>query len=168
MKKLSLLILILPFLGLAQVDSLILKNQTIDEILKNRMPSCFIDVNNNQEIKIINSILEGGNVLYLLNGIPVSYNEIKNLDFNKVESVNELNPEKLTLCKHWDNILVIVTEQPTEYDLAVLDLGYESFLSMQPSAGNFSLSYLQNRNQRYVSVWNQRTLTNPDIYEIAD
>lgn len=154
MKKFLLLILILPFVICAQEDSLSLKNQTID-------------INNNKEVKIIDSILEGGNVLYVLNGAPVSYNEIKTLDFNKILSVNKLNADKLIICKNWDYILAIITEQPTEYDLAVLDVGYESFLSMQPSAGNFSLSYLQNKNQRYVSLWNQRVLTgNPEIYEM--
>lgn len=143
MRKLILLISFLPFVISAQEDSLRMKNHSID-------------INNNKEIKIIDSILEDGNVLYLLNGAPVSYDEIKTLNFNKILSINKLNANKLIICKNWDYILTIITEQSSEYDLAVLDLGYESFLNMQPSVGNFSLSYLQNRNQRYVSLWNQR------------
>ena len=54
-----------------------------------------------------------------------------------------------------------------EYDLAVSDLGYEIFLSMQPSARSYSLNYLQNKNRHYVSVWNQRVISgNPEIYEM--
>ncbi len=55
----------------------------------------------------------------------------------------------------------------TEYDLTVLESGYESFLAMQPSVGTYSLNYLENKNRQYVSVWNQRvTSGNPEIYEM--
>ena len=54
-----------------------------------------------------------------------------------------------------------------EYDLAVLDLGYESFMAMQPSASSYSLNYLENKNKHYVSVWNSRVISgNKDIYEM--
>lgn len=54
-----------------------------------------------------------------------------------------------------------------DYDLTVLDLGYESFLAMQPVAATYSLDYLENKNKHYVSVWNSRAISgNKDIYEM--
>ena len=185
MKKLSLLILILPFLGLAQVDSLILKNQTIDEILKNRMPNGAIVENAVSEIIKINSLnipekQFPGTVCQasvrhypkpniVVNGELVSEEFLRNLDPNNIESVEIVKNGNLSHVNLNGTILIKTKDsnyEPTEYDLAVLDLAYDNFLKMQPSEGTYSLSYLQNRNQRYVSVWNQRTLTNPDIYEI--
>src|SRR5690606_22951435 len=62
---------------------------------------------------------------------------------------------------------VPISIEENEYDLAVLDLGYESFLAMQPSTETYSLSYLRNKNKQYVSVWNSRVTTgNPAIYEM--
>lgn len=61
----------------------------------------------------------------------------------------------------------LLDSKKDEYDLEVLDLGYETYLAMQPSSGTYSLQYLQSRNQNYVSVWNQRVINgNPEIYEM--
>ncbi len=167
MKKLFLLILILPFASWAQVDSL-----SIDEMIANS-PSCLViqsRKNKDLEIAKINSLKD--KKIYVLNGVYVDSEEIKNLSPDNIESVHLLKNNAIG-CRMTDkDVIVIVTRDtninPEEYDLSVLDLGYESFLKMQPSAGNYSLSHLQNRNQHYVSIWNQRVLTgDPKIYEMS-
>lgn len=55
-----------------------------------------------------------------------------------------------------------------EYELIVLDPGYESFLAMQPFKEYHSQQYYENWNQRYVTEWNYRhsqPLRYGDIYE---
>lgn len=186
MKKFLLIILVLPFVGFAQVDSLSLKNQTIDEILKNKIPNGAVVENSAPEIIKIHSLnipekQFPGTVCQasvrnypkpniVVNGELVSEEFLRNLDPNNIESIEVIKNGNLSHINLNGTILIKTKDsdyEPIEYDLAVLDLGYESFLSMQPSAVNFSLSYLQNRNQRYVSLWNQRVTTgNPEIYEM--
>lgn len=109
--------------------------------------------------------------IYVLNGIYVQGEEIENLDPNNIESVQILKTENTVLfCRNPNPVIVITTKDSNyikeEYKLIITDLGYESFLAMQPSAGTFSISYLQNKNKQYVSIWNNRVLTgNPEIYE---
>jgi len=111
---------------------------------------------------------------FVVNGELVSEDFVRNLNPNEIESVTILknannvydhinhNPNGTILIKPKDS-----NYELTEYDLAVSDLGYESFLAMQPSAKTYSLSYLQNKNKQYVSVWNSRVNTgNPAIYEM--
>lgn len=109
--------------------------------------------------------------IYVLNGIYVQGEEIKNLNPNNIESVQILKTENTILfCRNPNPLIVITTKDSNyireEYNLIITDLGYESFLAMQPSAGAYSLSYLQSKNKQYVSIWNNRVLTgNPEIYE---
>lgn len=109
--------------------------------------------------------------IYVLNGIYIQGEEIENLDPNNIESVQILKTENTVLfCRNPNPVIVITTKDSNyikeEYKLIITDLGYESFLAMQPSAGTFSISYLQNKNKQYVSIWNNRVLTgNPEIYE---
>lgn len=165
MKKFLLLILILPFVSWAQEDSL-----SIDEMLENS-PSCLLiqsRKNKDLEVTKINSIREAKNVL---NGVPVSFEKIKNIKSDEIKSVRRLKTNELNFCIDKEYVIVVTTKdsntQPDEFELIVLDIGYDNFLKMQPPARTFTLNYLQNRNQRYVSVWNQRTLTNPEIYDMA-
>lgn len=177
MKKLFLLILILPFVIWAQEDSLKVKNQIIDEILKNKISNGAVVEHSEIEITQIDSIYIPSSFKgtvpsytyrkripepqYIIDGKYVTSEQVRHLNPNNIESVEI---EKTGL---YGTVIIQTKEGLTEYDLAVIDLGYENFLKMQPSAGNFSLSYLQNRNQRYVSLWNQRVLTgNPEIYEM--
>lgn len=44
----------------------------------------------------------------------------------------------------------------TEYELIVLDPGYESFLITQPSKDFYSENYYKSWNNRYVQEWNNR------------
>lgn len=192
MKKFILIVLILPFVSWAQEDSLNLKNQTIDEILKNRIPNGAIVENsiskiseidstanylngqmidNQSDMPIVRGVIKLNEPIYVLNGVIISSEESQKLDIQNIESVQILKTttSSVPYCRNLNPVIIIKTKDTShleEYDLSVLDVGYESFLKMHPSAGTFSLSYLQNRNQRYVSLWNQRTLTHPDIYEM--
>jgi hypothetical protein len=42
----------------------------------------------------------------------------------------------------------------TEYELVVMDPGYESFLIMQPPKSYHTEGYYESWNRRYVSQWN--------------
>ena len=55
-----------------------------------------------------------------------------------------------------------------EYELIVLDPGFESFLQMQPSMDYYSQQYYEHWNYRYVTEWNNRhnqPLQYGDLYE---
>lgn len=43
-----------------------------------------------------------------------------------------------------------------EYQLIVLDPGFETYLASQPSAGFYSQDYYENWNRQYVTEWNLR------------
>lgn len=58
-----------------------------------------------------------------------------------------------------------------EYEITVLDPGYEFFLKSKAYPINyFSKNYLASRNRRLVSNWNERysqpQIYNPNIYEV--
>jgi hypothetical protein len=55
----------------------------------------------------------------------------------------------------------------TEYELIVLDPGYEAFLVSQPSKEYYSESYYKNWNRLYVIEWNMRytTRASTGLYE---
>jgi hypothetical protein len=47
-------------------------------------------------------------------------------------------------------------EDSTEYDLIIIDSGFESWLVTQPPANYYSQQYYENWNHRYVIEWNIR------------
>lgn len=51
---------------------------------------------------------------------------------------------------------MISDNDSTEYQLIVLDPGFESYLATQPSANFHSQSYYENWNKQYVIEWNMR------------
>lgn len=218
MKKLFLLILILPFVSWAQVDSLDLKKSQVWILNGEIVSEEIIEKLDPETIKSIERVKEGDPLFYhhkkhgpisittkdfnlansdnLNNSLKESDLKIISCDknifpkdafyvidgsYSTIQNVRVLNPNNIENIEIFKNqgilhhstkdVIVITTKNSnykTEYDLSVLDLGYESFLKMQPSAGAYSLSYLQNRNQRYVSLWNERVLTgDPKIYEMA-
>ncbi|WP_462318727.1 DUF6146 family protein [Marinilabilia sp.] len=60
------------------------------------------------------------------------------------------------------------TEDSTEYELIVMDQGFESYLATQPSSNYYSQQYYENWNQQYVTEWNYRhdhPLTYGDFYQ---
>ena len=61
-----------------------------------------------------------------------------------------------------------VSEDSVEYELIIIDPGFESFLAMQKSKEFYSQNYYENWNKRYVAEWNYRhsqALTYGDMYE---
>lgn len=61
------------------------------------------------------------------------------------------------------------TTDSVEYELIVLDPGYDSFLATQPGPDFYSLDYYKNWNIRYVTEWNYRhmsPLEYGDLYEV--
>ena len=112
------------------------------------------------------------NALFVIDGEYVEKNKFEALNATDIFSVDILKNTGITHISR--DVVIIKTKKyqeelgsQEEYDLAVLDLGYESFLAMQPAAATYSLDYLENKNRQYVSVWNQRVLSgNPDIYEM--
>lgn len=123
--------------------------------------------------------LRNGKPLYVVDGVPQKINYSQDeISTNEIANIIVLKNAEATALygNNGRNGVIIVTTKKyldeleakkIEYDLAVSDLGYESFLSMQPSARSYSLNYLQNKNRHYVSVWNQRvTSGNPEIYEM--
>ena len=97
----------------------------------------------------------------VVDGKIISSEQASKIDPNNIESIHFEKTGK------YGTIVVATKEGLIAYDLAVLDLGYESFIAMQPAATTYSLNYLENKNRQYVSVWNQRVLSgNPAIYEM--
>jgi hypothetical protein len=55
-----------------------------------------------------------------------------------------------------------------EYELIILDPGFDSWLATKPSKAFYSNEYYETRNRLYVSEWNQRYMSNrrnSGIYE---
>jgi len=62
----------------------------------------------------------------------------------------------------------IVSTDTVEYELIVIDPGFESFLATQKPASFFSQDYYETWNYRYVTEWNLRhsdPMVYGDLYE---
>jgi hypothetical protein len=62
----------------------------------------------------------------------------------------------------------VAEDDSVEYELIVMDPGYESFLATQKPMEFYSQNYYENWNQRYVTEWNYRhaqPLRYGDIYQ---
>src|SRR5690606_1937856 len=177
-KKLMLLILILPFASWAQNDSLKLEKKKpiiLTSISSNGLPNPLMVVDGTlvDYDKTINEInpdeIESITVLKNENAVKKYGEKGKNgvIEIHLKEKKEEFSYLELLSAPIVCYAGIIEESAKSEYDLAVLDLGYESFLAMQPSAKTYSLSYLQNKNKQYVSIWNSRVNTgNPYIYEM--
>lgn len=65
---------------------------------------------------------------------------------------------------------VRIANDSLEYEIIIFDIGYETYLkSIAKPEWYYSLQYLENKNQFYVTEWNIRVNNpfkfNPDIYE---
>ena len=60
-----------------------------------------------------------------------------------------------------------ITVDSLEYELIVLDPGFESWLATRPSKEFYSKEYYELKNHQYVSEWNNRYLAarNNGLYE---
>jgi hypothetical protein len=158
MKKLLFIIFAIPLFTFAQNDSI----KNVDKIKVVDSVEPFLpEKQNYQGIHCASSIRNVGEPAFIVDGKYINAEQAKQIDPNNIKSI------RIEKTGKYGTIVIETKEGLTEYDLAVSDLGYESFLAMQPSVNSFSLSYLQNRNRNYVSVWNGRVLSgNPEIYEM--
>jgi len=65
---------------------------------------------------------------------------------------------------------VKIAKDKTEYEVLIIDPGYELFLKTEAKPkGFYSKNYLESKNRRYVQIWNSRVRNprkyNPSIYE---
>lgn len=67
--------------------------------------------------------------------------------------------------------VVRIANDSLEYEVIIIDSGFSTWLASRAKPRNFySESYLENKNQLYVSEWNSRVLQpqryNPNLYEM--
>lgn len=65
---------------------------------------------------------------------------------------------------------VVIANDSLEYEIIIIDPGFTAYLnSIAQPVGYYSQSYLENRNQMMVPIWNYRVQNpfqfNPNIYE---
>ena len=62
-----------------------------------------------------------------------------------------------------------IANDSLEYEIVIIEPGFDSWLATAKPRNFYSLSYLENKNRLYVTSWNQRVLNpyryNPDLYE---
>lgn len=61
-------------------------------------------------------------------------------------------------------VVDVSTNDSVEYELIIIDPGFETWLLSRPSENYHTQQYYENWNYRYVSEWNSRYLTNPARY----
>ncbi|MEN8186091.1 MAG: DUF6146 family protein [Bacteroidota bacterium] len=57
-----------------------------------------------------------------------------------------------------------IANDELEYEIIIIDVGFESWLVTQKPMSYYGLPYLENKNYFYVVEWNQRVL-NPHRYD---
>lgn len=70
------------------------------------------------------------------------------------------------------NDTIRIANDSLEYEVIIIDNGFSTWLASRAFPRNYhSQSYLENKNQQYVSEWNNRVLQpqryNPDLYEMT-
>ena len=102
---------------------------------------------------------------------PQAVNKLKN-DMRKIITLVAIFFSLMPLLSAQQDTLTFdenaVSEDSVEYELIIIDPGFESFLVTQKSKEFYSQSYYENWNQRYVTEWNYRhsqPLTYGDMYE---
>ncbi len=65
------------------------------------------------------------------------------------------NSEDNSLVK---NDTIHLKNDELEYDIIIIEPGFESWLVTQPPKGYYGLSYLENRNRLWVAEYNRRVL----------
>lgn len=65
---------------------------------------------------------------------------------------------------------VVIKNEELEYEIIIIEPGFNSWLATQPSKDFFNQSTLEIRNNRWVIEWNSRVLQphrfNPNLYEM--
>lgn len=57
-----------------------------------------------------------------------------------------------------------IANDSLEYEVIVFEPGFESWLQTQKPRGFYSKSYLEQRNQYFVSIYNSRVYSRPRLY----
>ncbi len=70
------------------------------------------------------------------------------------------------------NDTVRIANEELEYEVLIIDPGFSNWLnSIALPRGYYSQSYLENKNQLYITEWNNRVLQphqyNPNLYEMS-
>jgi len=82
-------------------------------------------------------------------------------------AANDVSKPKMAV-----NDTVRIANDSLEYEVIIIDNGFSTWLaSMALPRNYYSLSYLENKNQIYVTEWNNRVLQpqryNPNLYEMT-
>ena len=86
---------------------------------------------------------------------------------NSVASNNSVHPPKVAV-----NDTVRIANDSLEYEVIIIDNGFSTWLAATALPRNYySLSYLENKNNLYVTEWNNRVLQpqrySPNLYEMS-
>ncbi len=110
--------------------------------------------------------------LVIVDGV---FGELKDLNPSDIESISILKDNEAIAAfgtKGMNGVILITTKKmKTEYEVKVLDIGFEQFLTTQLPKDFYSEIILKNWNSRMVSEWNLRhsqpTQYSAAIYEVA-
>ncbi len=85
-------------------------------------------------------------------------------------AADDISPEERGLFQNTQQDTVAISDPETEYEILIIEPGFNIWLnSFARPEGYYSQSFLKNRNQIYVTNWNQRVLQpnayNPTLYE---
>lgn len=54
------------------------------------------------------------------------------------------------------NDTIRIANEELEYEIIILEVGFTNWLATQPPMGHYGLTYLENRNRRFVLEYNNR------------
>jgi len=62
---------------------------------------------------------------------------------------------------------VRIANDSLEYEIIIIDIGFNSYLATAMPMSYYSIDYLEHKNQLYVTLWNERFISNykPNLYE---
>ena len=62
------------------------------------------------------------------------------------------------------NDTIRIANDELEYEIIIIEPGFNSFLLMQPQRGYYGLTFLENKNRMFVNTYNNR-VNNPQQYD---
>ncbi|WP_299433765.1 DUF6146 family protein [uncultured Maribacter sp.] len=94
--------------------------------------------------------------------------------FNNCKTSKErisISDDEKTSFNKTEGDTITISSDVTEYEIIIIEPGFNFWLqSTARPEGFYSQTYLENRNQIYVSEWNRRVLKpqryNPNLYEL--
>lgn len=94
--------------------------------------------------------------------------------FNNCKTSKErisISDDEKTSFNKTEGDTITISSDVTEYEIIIIEPGFNFWLqSTARPEGFYSQTYLENRNQIYVSEWNRRVLQpqryNPNLYEL--